>query len=318
MNPFSSSTIQSLIVCVAAASSLPACEAEFAPGSEVDGLRVLAVRADQPFAAPGETVRLSALTHDSLARPLSWAWALCAEPASSSVESCLLDVAETTIMTGTPPLLGMGAGQDTVELEIPGNALDGVPPSARPAALVGVLSVACPGTLDLAAGAQSPLLPFRCVDADTGDELGLDEAIVGVKRVFLRDTERNANPVIERILLDGEEWAEGDVKEVDGCDTEDHVFDDCGADVRHRVQAVVSASSFESGTDEFGRSFTEQLIVQHYTEQGLFEDEVRIGADSETGWVARSRASGSELRLWFVARDDRGGVTWAERRVRVR
>ena len=35
-------------------------------------------------------------------------------------------------------------------------------------------------------------------------------------------------------------------------------------------------------------------------------------------FVARSVASGQELRLWFVARDDRGGVTLAERRVQVR
>jgi hypothetical protein len=48
-----------------------------------------------------------------------------------------------------------------------------------------------------------------------------------------------------------------------------------------------------------------------------FEDEVRIAAEAETRWVARSTASGSEQSLWFVARDDRG-VSWAERRVRVR
>jgi hypothetical protein len=38
----------------------------------------------------------------------------------------------------------------------------------------------------------------------------------------------------------------------------------------------------------------------------------------ETHWVARSGSSGNELSLWFVARDGRGGVNWAERRVRVR
>ena len=88
--------------------------------------------------------------------------------------------------------------------------------------------------------------------------------------------------------------------------------------MKHRIQAVVDPASFETGTDEFGRDFTEQLIVQQYTEAGIVEDEVRIASDSETGWVARTSAAGSELGLWFVARDDRGGVSWAERRVRVR
>ena len=51
---------------------------------------------------------------------------------------------------------------------------------------------------------------------------------------------------------------------------------------------------------------------------GIFKDEIRIAAESETRWVARVGASGSEQSIWFVARDDRGGVTWEERRVRVR
>jgi hypothetical protein len=34
--------------------------------------------------------------------------------------------------------------------------------------------------------------------------------------------------------------------------------------------------------------------------------------------VARKAALGQTLTLWFVVRDNRGGVTWAERRVDVR
>jgi hypothetical protein len=100
--------------------------------------------------------------------------------------------------------------------------------------------------------------------------------------------------------------------------TDEFVFDDCEDSDPHRIAASVSPDSFQSGQNEFGNEFTEQVIVQHYTTDGIFEDEVRIAAEAETRWVARSTASGSEQSLWFVARDDRGGVTWAERRVRVR
>lgn len=93
---------------------------------------------------------------------------------------------------------------------------------------------------------------------------------------------------------------------------------DCEGKGDHRIAAVLSPASFQAGVDEFGRDFAEQLIVQHYTTDGIFEDEVRVGDDSETRWVARSGASGGEVTVWFVARDDRGGVTWAERRARVR
>jgi hypothetical protein len=46
--------------------------------------------------------------------------------------------------------------------------------------------------------------------------------------------------------------------------------------------------------------------------------EVRVGNSPQNGWVARKAASGQTLTLWFVARDDRGGVGWTTRRVRVR
>lgn len=309
--PFSS------IGIMAAALALAACDEEFDPGSEITKLRVLAVQADSPFASPGESVHLEALSYDPEGRAITWAWAQCPDPASTSVEGCLANIAETTLETGEPPLLGMGS-ESSIDLPIDAGAIERIPVEARSQAYVGVLSVACPGTLDLAANGTSALLPFRCTEAGTGRELGLDEAVVGIKRVFLREAERNQNPVIEAIRFDGEDWAVDDIKEVDGCDIEDSAYDDCPGDVKHRIQAVVATASFETGTDELGRDFTEQLIVHQYTEAGIVEDEVRIASDSETGWVARASASGSELRLWFVARDDRGGVSWAERRVRVR
>jgi hypothetical protein len=104
---------------------------------------------------------------------------------------------------------------------------------------------------------------------------------------------------------------------VDACSKDSNTYDDC-KNVRHKIAAYITPDSFESGTDDYGRTFDESLIVQHYSTEGVFEDEVRIGAEPETHWAARKSASGSEVTLWFVARDDRGGVTWVSRRVRVR
>jgi hypothetical protein len=297
---------------LATALSLTACGEEFDPGSEVDSMRVLAVSVDNPFASPGETVRLEALSYDPGARAISWAWAVCAEPASSSVESCLANVLETSITTGTPPLIGMGEGQNGVELTIAPDAIDRLPPQARPQGLVGVLSVACPGSLQLAPNGASPLLPFRCTDLETGRELGLDEAIVGIKRVFLRQTERNQNPAIASILFDGEGWPEADVKEVDGCDTEDSVYDDCPSELRHRIQAVIDPQSFEAGMDEFGRDFSEDVIVQHYTEAGIVKDEVRIAS----AWL--QAASPSFCSAGPASRAPIRGMGWGRMGLRVR
>lgn len=315
-----------LLQSIAVLSALPAfalgCDAGFDPGSTVSSLRVLSVQADNPYAAPGETVRLQATSHDPAGRAIEWAWATCENPASSSVEECIARLAETALTTGSLPLLASGPGVDSVDVTIAPNALAGIPPESRQNALTGVLSVACPGTLEVdiasIAGADAEsLIPFRCTDA-SGAVLGLHDTIVGVKRIFIRETDRNQNPVIEQITFDGEPWADGDIKEVGSCDTDDFTYDDCEGDGDHRIAAVVSPASFEAGVDELGREFSESLVVQHYATEGIFEYEVRVAELPETRWVARRRASGQELRLWFVARDDRGGVTLAERRVRVR
>jgi hypothetical protein len=303
---------------IAALALLAGCDATFDPGSNVSSFRVLAVQADNPFAAPGETVNLQATSYDPAGREITWAWAQCPNPASSSVDACLAEIALTTLETGTPPLLGTGVGLDNVDVTIAPDALDGLSPEARPNALTGVLSVACPGTLEMGTSdSTGGVLPFRCTD-DTGAELGLHDNIVGIKRVFVRTTDRNQNPVIGAITFDGEPWAEDDVKEVDACNTDDFTFDDCKGEGDHRIAASVTPESFEAGIDEFGRDFAEELVVQHYATEGIFEYDVRIAELPETRWVARQSASGQELRIWFVARDDRGGVTTAQRRVRVR
>jgi len=307
-----------LLPSLVSLSALAGCDADFDPGSNVSSLRVLAVQADNPFAAPGEAVRLSATHFDPAGRDITWAWAQCSNPASSSVEGCLAEIAETTLATGSLPLLANGVGQDTVELTISPTAIDELPEAARPNALTGVLSVACPGTLDLgSSGATGGILPFRCTD-ESGVELGLHDNIVGIKRVFVRNIDRNQNPVIDGITFDGEPWAADDVKEVDGCLTDDFTFDDCDGDGDHDIAARVNPGSFEAGIDEFGRDFAEELVVQHYATEGIFEYEVRIAEEPETKWVARASAAGQELTLWFVVRDDRGGVAVETRRARVR
>ncbi|HTV22107.1 MAG TPA: hypothetical protein VMG12_25630 [Polyangiaceae bacterium] len=308
------------LVSVVGLLALAGCGADFDPGSNVSSLRVLSVEVDNPYAAPGETVRFDATSYDPDGRDIEWAWVACETPASGSVDGCLAEIAETAFSTGSIPLLANGVGQNSVELTIPANVLDGVPAEARPSVFSGVLSIACPGNLDLdleAAAAADSLLPFRCTDS-SGAELGLHDAIAGVKRVYIRETDRNQNPVIADITFDGEPWAENDIKEVDSCDTDDFTFDDCKGKGDHRIAANVSPESFEAGVDEFGRDFSEQLVVQHYATEGIFEYEARIAEEPQNRWVARSRASGQELRMWFVARDDRGGVALAERRVRVR
>ena len=295
---------------------LLACGEDFDPGSRVTDFRVLAVQADPTYVSPGETARFSVLSHRPSGEPVSYAWAVCPSPREVTTEGCLEQLEELERTTGEIPLLGMGEELTEIELEVPANALELIPESARATAALGVLNVACPASLEL--GGSSRGLPFRCFDPNDGRELGLDEQVVGMKRLFVREQDRNQNPVIERVTFEGRDWPEDEIPEVDACSEDGNRFDDCSESLASTIAAIPRASDFESGSDEFGRSFSEQIVVQYYATEGLFENEVRIGEAPQTEWVARKRASGSDVRFWFVVRDDRGGVSWTTRQVRVR
>lgn len=289
------------------------CDEAPAPGSKVDSFRVLAEQADLPYAHPGETVKLSTLSFDPQQRPVTWAWASCVNPEESSFEGCLAKLNESPDPAGS--VFAMGAGVDATELTIPTDVLSTLPAPARINASVGVLSVACPGDLTLGDGPGG--LPFRCQESGGGRELGLHELIAGIKRVAVRETDRNLNPEIAGVTFDGVDWPADEVKEVGSCNRSDFLYDSCPDQEKHRLAARLTPESFESGRDELGRGVDEQLVIQYYATEGIFEDEVRVAHEPETGWVARRRAAGETLTLWFVARDNRGGVSWTQRRVSV-
>jgi len=291
-----------------------ACSEDLEPGTKVDSLRVLAQAVDLPYAHPGETVKVTALSVDPESRPLTWAWASCLNPDDTSLSSCLERIGEQS--EPEEAVFAMGEGLSEVELVVPTDALADVPPAARGFAGMGVVSAACPGDLSVEPGSSA--LPFRCEEPGTGRELSLSEFIVGIKRVTLRETDRNQNPSLANVTFDGVEWPADEVKEVGWCDQDDFVYDTCPDSEKHQLAATLTPESFEAGTDELGRSFEEQLVIQYYATEGIFEYEVKTGNEPKTGWVARKSASGQTLRLWFVARDDRGGVSWTERQVRVR
>jgi hypothetical protein len=294
--------------------SLAACGDAFDPASRVSSFRVLAQQMDAPYAAPGETVHVSSLVYDTAGRAVSWAWATCLNPHSSAVTGCLDKVAEDS-KNGQFSFLALGPNVDAVDVQIPADALSALPAEARSTAALGVLSVACPGTLALGAGSTG--FPFRCTDPETQRELGLDEFVVGVKRVIVRETDKNQNPVIDRITLDGKEWPPDQVPELRACDESGNDLALCPEELQHRVSAVLTSASFEHGTTEYSEGFEEQLVVQYFATEGIFESDSRIADSPENKWVAREQSKGLTITFWFVARDNRGGVVWTTREAQV-
>ena len=297
-------------------SSMLGCAADFDPGSRVNSFRVLGQQMDVPFAKPGETVNVTSLGYDPQGRTVTWAWGACVNPAASTVQGCLDKIAEDSASTGSSQILAQGAGLSSFSYTVPENTLTSLPEAARPSALVGVLSIACPG--DLSFEQSSNELPFACKEAGTARVMALEEYVVGLKRIQVRSQDQNDNPQIEHVSFDGQDWPEGEVKEVIPCDTDENDYTTCAENTKHRIGARPTAASVESGRTEFGVDFTEQVIIEYYATEGVFEYEIKIASDPETGWAARKAASGKDLTLWMVVHDDRGGATWTERRVHVR
>jgi hypothetical protein len=291
------------------------CGPDFDPVSRVVTFRVLAQQTDQPFAKPGETVNITSLSYDPQGRALNWAWAACVNPAASTVQGCLDKIAIDASASGASSILAQGLEMSGFSYTVPEDALSSLPEKARASAQVGVLSIACPGDLNLEQ--PSGGLPFSCIERDTGRTFALDEYIVGMKRIQVRASDRNQNPVIERVTFDGADWPEGEIKTVAACDTDSNDYEPCASGTKHHISARPSAASSESGSTEFGVPFSEQVIIEYYATEGVFEYEIKIASDPETGWAARKAASGKDLTLWMVVHDDRGGASWAQRQVHV-
>lgn len=270
------------------------CSDDFDPASRVVNLRILAVQADKPFAQPGEEVTLTALYHDPEARALSWAFGPCESAASSSALACAQSLAFSSLTLGDAP---------SHTFQVPSRA-EGASFLAGNA--LGMVVVACPGTL---AGGTTSGIPLRCLDHD-GNALGLNEFELGIKRIFVHEERIHRNPQIEMILWNGERWPEGEEREA-RCEND-------GKKCKKVVLELRARDSEERATDAEGQPVVEHKVVQFYATGGTFEDDVRAIEEPDTTWRPRLEDRGERLTMWIVLRDDRGGVSWSERHVRVR
>jgi len=289
-----------------------ACGSDFDPISRISTLRVLAVKADLPYAHPGETVHLEVLADDPAGRKITYGYTTCVNPAESTPQGCFYQLEVDAKKSGTLPAITISDDPHWT-VDVPSDFLDKVADSAKSNAQIGVIVVACPGTLSPTPAND---LPYSCVDA-TGHALDLHDSIAGMKRIFVREKDRNANPIITKIQWDGVDWPDGETKTVAGCDLDTNVFGDCDAE-KHSIGVISPDGTVETGTDEFGSDFEEQVVVQYYATEGLFEDPVRIVSKPTSSFVARKSSKGKTLTLWLVMRDDRGGMTWAIRQIAVK
>src|SRR5689334_19584689 len=93
--------LASLLVACATGVAFASCGGDFDPASLVNSVRVLAVRADKPYAKPGDSVELEMLAFDGRkdkTRPMAISWipVPCINPQNDTYYFCFSQFASRT------------------------------------------------------------------------------------------------------------------------------------------------------------------------------------------------------------------------------
>ncbi len=294
-----------LALALASPALLPGCGDDLEPGSSLAGVRVLAVKVSEPYAAPGEALRLEMLAVDGARagtppRPLEVVWFDgCVNPDGGLFYSCYppltraLDEAfggAPAPLDGSaplPPFITRGAAR---ELVVPADALSALPPpppSVPPLGRVVTFFAACGGRVEYAPGERQVGLPLRCVDPATGAPLGADDFVFGFTPVVVADGLRNAHPAFAALTLDGAPPPSASCAGDEGCGANERCGsagvclralarcgeaepEDCD---EHRLEVALAPGASEpdplaSGFE--GRPAVEALFVKFYATSGRF------------------------------------------------
>lgn len=182
-----------------------------------------------------------------------------------------------------------------------------------PYGLAIVFNIACAGQVRLAerVGNAPQQVPIQCTDEE-GVPLSPNDYVIGINRVYSYADRTNANPVVERVTLDG----------VDVDPKEGITVDRCVADRRAdckpvKIDVKVSDSSWEPNPSTGAASGKrEQIWVAYYSDLGDLKDDARLLFDSTKGRIGESDVEyrapyePGDGTLWAVVHDNRAGAAF--------
>lgn len=274
-------------LCLCAAALAAGCDNPFPPGSLVERLRVLGVRAEPPEVGLDGEVELSALVADprGAGRPLVFEWAVCLSELSYQAADIDCPGADGYALPGSG---------DTARLSVP--ALVEFAAANLPAGSFGDPSV------------WEDLKWFPLIVGLRARAGG--ETVRAIKRVRLRlatEEPPNANPRLMSLLLDEVE-AVPPVRVPAGTVVSLQARIDPASRERYRRQGE---------TEER----IEDVVFAWFATGGEFEGDYSVlSGDGTSGfdridWTAPQDPG--EVRMWVVARDGRYGEDWLERTIEV-
>lgn len=300
---------------------------------ELKGIRLIAVRAEPPYVAPGETVKLEALVVDHrppgpeatrLPMKLHWFPSLCVNPPDGQYYGCYSSLeAPYPLRTDLDPLLP--EGKDATFTVAP-DALNAFQPTpggpSEPVVTAFAFFIACAGHVERVERKVNLAInnpPFACFGPN-GERKGVDETFFGFSRVSVFATRKNAHPAIVDITFKGGRVDRAAGFRVKRCDLgwfeDDFLFQDCPDNELAVVFDDASSEVDPDAIDAAGRVGRETLYVDWFTSIGKLNASRRIVFDPFDG---RPEVQHVELDpgdhpgkgvVWAVLHDSRGGVSW--------
>ncbi len=296
-------------------------------------MRLLAISADKPYAAPGDTVNMTALAFDARppvtppATPMQVYWVpiACVDPPGDSYFACYPGFAEAGLKEGVDLTSKLTAGTqfsfqmppDAITRHAPPAALpDGMP--AAPYGVAFVFAIACAGHVQYVGVNEStlpPAPPLGCFD-DTGAPLGANDSVFAYAQVFSFAERTNQNPVISSVTLNGTTITDPTVGlSVPLCPPGTRK---CPT---YPLDTAVPPSSWEPDPAEtavLGKPTNEEVWVDYFVTTGSVPESALLYAADPTLTLPSSvvqytppttAPTGPQL-LWAIAHDNRGGVSW--------
>ncbi len=323
---------------VMAAIALACGPAGFDPISKLESVRVLAAKADNPYAHPGDTVTLTIDAFDArpeatgqLPMKIYWLPFTCENPADDLYYACFASLVSAGSDGGTgggvfPPNLDvtdlLPQGLKTT-VTMPADVITshafvaGLPEQYG---VVFTFAMACAGRvktlpIDPSAG-NGQTVPLGCFDAD-GNQLGPDDYVFTYMRVYAYESATNANPEVDAVLFDNQTVDTNAGVVVNHCDPA--VAGSCDG---HPVNVTVPDSAWELATgspiEPDGTQLHEEIWADYYYTIDNFDTDGKLIFDARTGRVDGSDNNyfappvPGQGRLFIVVHDNRNGVSWVD------
>jgi hypothetical protein len=310
---------------------------DFPAISTVTSVRILASRADEPYAKPGDTVQVDVLAVDGRAvktTPMHVYWLpfACENPPEDLYYLCFEQLVGgsdggTSTTSTLPTFLSPGHDLTPFLVEGPSYAVqipDDIISSHAPTSsgnesygLTILFNVACAGHLEVLAQtalASKQQIPLGCFD-ENEKQLDATQYVIGYTRIFSYTDRTNQNPVIDHMIFQG-----ATVDLIAGVTTAT-----CGNSTQSNCPALsvdtsVPMSSWEvdpASLDENGQPRHEEIWVDYYaTGGGGFDDDAKLLYDGDRGVITDSAdkfyasPNAGQGALYAVVHDSRDGANW--------